>query len=247
MAIETFDQRFKRLTGDMLMLDICRILGIEVRDLMKIRSGVRIPLSRERLRHLCLDQSVDYDLFVRDIDEPWSSERITPVITMDTPAPKPSTPRTRSAGTRSGPRFRADGSRILESESTETSSMTTTRQTEVGEIAAPPQTTTEIASATPRMTRLSRIPIVRGESQGHESKNPVGVLFEKLRNTASATLVHINAQTKVPSIKYQEPEKANALSPLGSDQHTLRELLSDLRSFQEEVGHLSARLERFLT
>ncbi len=105
MSIETFDQRFKRLTSDMLMIDLCRMLGIEIRQLMKIRSGVRVDLDMTALRKLCMEQGLDFSSFIRGYNEPWSSE-LTPteVITSDTPKTIPS-PSGR-------PLFRADGSRI---------------------------------------------------------------------------------------------------------------------------------------
>jgi hypothetical protein len=103
MSIETFDQRFKRLTSDMLMIDICRLLDIEIRQLMKIRSGQRVELSMNGLRRLCIEQGLDFNSFTRGYDEPWTSE-LTPaqVITADEPAPTP----------RAGTIFRPDGSRV---------------------------------------------------------------------------------------------------------------------------------------
>jgi len=104
MSIETFDQRFKRLTSDMLMIDICRLLDIEIRQLMKIRSGQRVELSMNGLRRLCIEQGLDFNSFSRGYDEPWSSE-LTPaqVITADEPGPL--TPKRT-------PLFRPDGSRV---------------------------------------------------------------------------------------------------------------------------------------
>jgi len=108
MSIETFDQRFKRLTSDMLMIDICRLLGIEIRQLMKIRSGNRVELSMNGLRRLCLEQGLDFSSFIRGYSDPWSAELSpTQVITSDEPSEMPAMVK---AGSK--PLFRADGSRI---------------------------------------------------------------------------------------------------------------------------------------
>lgn len=110
MTIETFDQRFKRLTSDMLMIDICRLLGIEIRQLMKIRAGVRIELSMSGLRKLCLEQGLDFASFTRGYADPWSSELSpTETVTSDEPTEAPMQ-LAKSKG--SGPIFRSDGSRI---------------------------------------------------------------------------------------------------------------------------------------
>jgi hypothetical protein len=107
-TIETFDQRFKRLTSDMLMIDICRLLDIEIRQLMKIRSGQRIELGMNGLRRLCMEQGLDFNSFIRGYDEPWSSElQPSQVITSDEPVAIPV-----AAGKTTGPLFRPDGSRI---------------------------------------------------------------------------------------------------------------------------------------
>ena len=119
MPIETFDQRFKRLTSDMLMIDICRLLGIEIRQLMKIRSGVRVELSMGSLRKLCLEQGLDFTSFVRGYADPWSSElEQSEVITSEesleeAPETFASSPHELAKATkRDNSLFRPDGSRI---------------------------------------------------------------------------------------------------------------------------------------
>ena len=114
MSIETFDQRFKRLTSDMLMIDLCRLLGIEIRHLMKIRSGVRVELSMDGLRKLCLEQGLDFSSFVRGYADPWSSElEQTEVITSDAPTEAPLQIAAAAAPAKGGRSlFRSDGSRL---------------------------------------------------------------------------------------------------------------------------------------
>jgi hypothetical protein len=246
MASETFDQRFKRLTGDMLMLDICRTLGIEVRDLMKIRSGVRVTISMDRLRRLCQDQGLDFGSFTRDYDAPWSSELKTPqVITSDSPAP---TPRQATAEAqipkRTPARFRPDGSRIVES------------PTSAGKHEEP---------ARPR--RLSQLPIVTNGNQ--ESKPSVvsrikavmasaaNLLTETLPERGDDLVIeHDDAQAERnvyqtqsvtgESFAYPEPQKLPAVGSGSGENATVQTIMVEVADLRREVSALSSRLNQLL-
>lgn len=252
MASETFDQRFKRLTSEMLMLDICRALGIEVRDLMKIRAGVRVQLSSDRLRRLCREQGLDYPSFVRDIDSPWSSElKPATVITSDGPAAPAEIPANAAKAAKSqpaeaptplavasnAPKFRPDGSRIVESPPA------------AAVFEEPPQ-------------RLSRLQIVSGSSPA--APQLVSGVVEKIRSVMASAASKLTGEylpgrgddliiedehddaserESAPAGSYHEPKKLAADALQGGDHAVVQSLIAEVSGLRREVKALSSRLD----
>lgn len=243
MSIETFDQRFKRLTSDMLMIDICRLLDIEIRQLMKIRSGQRVELSMNGLRRLCIEQGLDFNSFSRGYDEPWSSE-LTPaqVITADEPGP---------VKTKKAPLFRPDGSRI----------------TSVPAPKAPPTPAKppvprglEVRFRPGKAAPAPKVPEkYTGGTQDHlfeeddafldtgESRAPQPSIASRLREAVSSAFRRNDIESDQAALYSGVSRRATSQAPPEREQGSeIAGLINEVASLRREIGALQASLRRLL-
>jgi hypothetical protein len=247
MAVETFDQRFKRLTSDLLMLDICRMLGIEVRDLMKIRQGIRVQLNMDKVKRLCLDQGLDFMSFTRDYDQPWSAEnKPAEVITSDTPAPArrrtveaaaPATPNAQQVDA-SDLRFRNDGSRIVEKHLPKTPVAPIPAVRSSQPPASPVEDVRSVPSGIGVVGRLKAAVATAAALLGSNDAPAAEVRREDNRVPTS--------HGEVDSYNYPEPRKIGGGDWNSAESQKLQTVLEEVTDLRREVSVLATRINELI-